>query len=112
MHHGIKEIEPIKLFDQLQTGAQQYNLIDIREHSEIAAGTIHGAVHIPMVTLPLHKEQLDTETPTVIICRSGARSAQACMYLGQHGFENIYNLRGGILGWARSGLPATLPETV
>jgi rhodanese-related sulfurtransferase len=107
----VKEIEPFELFDQLQSGANNYKLIDIREHNEVATGTVPGAVHIPMVRLPFHTEQLDPETPTVMICRSGARSAQACMFLGQQGFENIYNLRGGIIGWARSGLPAGMPET-
>jgi len=111
MHHMVKEIEPFELFDELQNGAKQYNLIDIREPNEVAAGTVPGAVHIPMVRLPFQTQQLDPEIPTVMICRSGARSAQACMYLGQQGFENVYNLRGGIMGWARSGLPAALPET-
>jgi rhodanese-related sulfurtransferase len=111
MYHMVKEIEPFELFDQLQSGAKQYKLIDIREHNEVASGTVPGAVHIPMVTLPMRTQDLDPDTPTVMICRSGARSAQACMYLGQQGFEKIYNLRGGIMGWARSGLPAALPET-
>jgi rhodanese-related sulfurtransferase len=46
----------------------------------------------------------------VMVCHSGARSAQACMFLQQQGFADVYNLRGGMLGWAHSSLPITLPQ--
>ncbi|MCG7945311.1 MAG: rhodanese-like domain-containing protein, partial [Candidatus Thiodiazotropha taylori] len=39
----------------------------------------------------------------ILYCHSGARSYHACAYLAQQGFDNAVNLRGGILGWARSG---------
>jgi len=39
----------------------------------------------------------------VIICRSGARSAQACLFLKQQGFSDVHNLRGGMMGWVQSG---------
>ena len=45
----------------------------------------------------------------VIVCRSGNRSAQACMFMQQQGFDKVLNLRGGMLAWAQSGLPAVAP---
>jgi rhodanese-related sulfurtransferase len=39
----------------------------------------------------------------VIYCRSGARSYHACSYLMQQGYQNVTNLRGGIIAWARGG---------
>ena len=45
--------------------------------------------------------------PLVLICMSGARSAQACGFLAQRGFDKLYNLNGGLAAWARAGLPLT-----
>jgi rhodanese-related sulfurtransferase len=39
----------------------------------------------------------------VIYCRSGARSYHTCQFLAQQGFDNVVNLRGGIIAWARHG---------
>jgi rhodanese-related sulfurtransferase len=41
-----------------------------------------------------------------MVCRSGARSAQACMFLQQQGFSNVFNLRGGMIAWVQGGFPA------
>ncbi|MGD8524778.1 MAG: rhodanese-like domain-containing protein, partial [Thioalkalispiraceae bacterium] len=38
--------------------------------------------------------------------------AQACAFLQQQGYDNVYNLRGGMMGWAGSGLPVNLPEAI
>jgi hypothetical protein len=39
----------------------------------------------------------------VLYCRSGARSYHACNFLNQQGIDNVINLRGGIIAWARNG---------
>jgi len=39
----------------------------------------------------------------VLYCRNGARSYHTCVYLMEQGFDNVVNLRGGILDWARGG---------
>jgi rhodanese-related sulfurtransferase len=57
-------------------------------------------------TLPIKVHELPKDEKLVMVCRSGARSAQACMFLQQHGFSNVYNLRGGMMGWVQSGFPA------
>lgn len=44
-------------------------------------------------------DQLDPTKAYVFICRSGNRSLQACLYLQSQGFEHVYNLRGGMMGW-------------
>jgi rhodanese-related sulfurtransferase len=45
--------------------------------------------------------------PIITVCRSGARSGQACRILRQHGFERVYNLKGGMQAWAAANMPAT-----
>jgi rhodanese-related sulfurtransferase len=54
--------------------------------------------------LPLVADQIENQKPVILICRSGARSAQACAFLASKGFGNVYNLRGGVMGWAQAGM--------
>ena len=101
MYFNINEIEAPELAERLQV--QTPRVIDVREMQEIAAGTVPGAEPMPMTTLPARLHELDRNDELVIICRSGARSAQVCMFLQQNGYENVFNLRGGMISWARSG---------
>lgn len=78
-------------------------LVDIRTPAEVAQAAIPGAVHLPMHLLPLRANELPTDRDVVLYCRSGARSYHACAYLAQQGIENVINLRGGIIAWAREG---------
>ena len=78
-------------------------LVDIRTAAEVAQGAIPDAIHIPMHLLPLRAAELPRDTDVVLYCRSGARSYHACQFLGQQGFSNVINLRGGIIAWARHG---------
>ena len=99
---SIKEVDALGL-QQMQAGGEVV-MIDVRTDVEFAQGSIRGAKHLPLHMLPLMADQLENAKPVVLICRSGARSAQACAFLAQKGFENVYNLRGGVMGWAQAGL--------
>lgn len=80
-------------------------IVDVRTASEVARGTIAGATHIELSTLPARHSELDRDSPVVFICQSGARSGQACAYLSQRGFSRAGNLAGGIAGWVGAGMP-------
>ena len=82
-------------------------LLDVRTDAEVARGVIAGARHIPLHLLPVRYTELKPDMATVIYCQSGGRSAQACAWLGDQGFENVFNLQGGITAWSREGLPLT-----
>ncbi|HMM46455.1 MAG TPA: rhodanese-like domain-containing protein [Thiobacillaceae bacterium] len=86
-----------------QIAAQGAHLIDVRTEAEVAQGVIDGAIHIPLHLLPLRTADIPQDTPVVIYCRSGARSAQACAFMAARGYGNMHNLAGGIMAWARSG---------
>ena len=111
MFSSIKEIEAPKLAELLGQKAD-IQVVDIRQPAEIASGTVPGAEVMPMHTIPLRIQDIKQDKPVVLVCRSGARSAQACMFLAQNGYENIYNLRGGLMGWAGSGQQLGLPQAV
>lgn len=72
-------------------------LLDVRRPDEVAQGTLPGAVNIPLDELPDRVAELDPTRRTVVLCRSGGRSALAAEYLAASGFGDVVNLEGGIL---------------
>jgi len=107
----IKEIEVTELA-QLKEKGESVRVIDIRQPAELNAGMIPGAEALPMHLIPVRMNELKQDETLIMVCRSGARSAQACMFLEQQGFEKVYNLRGGMMAWAGTGLEIGLPQAV
>ncbi len=79
-------------------------LLDVREDDEWAAGHAVGAVHIPLGQLPVRLGELDLDDPVHVVCRSGARSAQAVAWLNENGADAV-NVAGGMGAWAEAGRP-------
>ncbi|MCU7807582.1 MAG: sulfurtransferase [Candidatus Thiodiazotropha sp. (ex Semelilucina semeliformis)] len=98
----IKEIDAFDLQSRIAEG-DDLILLDIRSEGELAQGVLPEAQHLPMHLIPLRISELPKDKDVILYCHSGARSYHACAYLAQQGYENTINLRGGILGWARSG---------
>ena len=109
MYFNINEIEAAELADWVSEQEIPFKIIDVREMNEVNAGTIPQAHAMPLATVPLRLQELNKEEKLVFICRSGARSAQACAYMQQNGFNNVYNLRGGVFAWANAGQPIGYP---
>jgi rhodanese-related sulfurtransferase len=105
--NSIKEIDAPELAVWVNEKHHKMRVIDVRGMHEIASGTVSGAEAVPLHTLPVRLGEFKQDEKLVFICRSGARSAQACMFLQQQGYDNVYNLRGGMLGWVQSGLEAS-----
>ena len=80
-------------------------LIDVRTPKEMTQASIASGKPMPLNTLPARLNEVPRDERVVFYCRTGARSAQACMYLTQLGYDNVYNLYGGILNWAQKGFP-------
>jgi rhodanese-related sulfurtransferase len=89
----------------------EIQIVDVREPYEWEAGRIEGAVHIPLNDLMGGKgiEDLDTAKPVAVVCRSGNRSELASLMLKARGFD-AHNMRDGMEGWAKEGLPFSTPE--
>jgi rhodanese-related sulfurtransferase len=79
-------------------------LLDVREQDEWDAGHAPDAVHIPLGDLPERVGELDPDARVLVVCHSGARSARATAWLNQGGYDAA-NLDGGMVDWARAGLP-------
>ncbi len=103
---NVKEIDTHQFAEWVEEEGHQMRVIDVRQMEEIAQGTVPKAEALPLHTLPLKVSELDKSEKLVMVCRSGARSAQACMFLQQQGFSNVFNLRGGMMAWVQGGFPA------
>lgn len=82
-------------------------VLDVREDKEIQAGKIKDARHITLGQLSSRISELgnDKQRPILVYCRSGSRSGHACQMLTKAGYEDVYNLAGGILAWESANLP-------
>src|SRR5512135_1075922 len=104
--HSVKEIDAHELSKWVSTPDHAIRVIDVRQMEEIAMGTVPKAEALPLHTLPARHHELPKEEKLVMVCRSGARSAQAWMFREQQGCSNVYKLRGGVMGWVQSGFHA------
>lgn len=103
----VKEIT-VQEFLQWQTLGEKYQLIDVREPHEYEAANI-GAELIPLATVASNADRFEKDVKVVVHCRSGVRSAKAIRELeDKFGFDNLYNLKGGILAY----LEEVQPEAV
>jgi len=80
-------------------------VLDVRGASEYEAGHLPGVRNIPVGYLTEHLDELPRETPLVLHCQGGARSAIAASVLRAHGFANVLNMTGGFAAWESAGLP-------
>ena len=90
----------VKELHQMMENDDDFQLIDVREPDEVELAEM-GGQHIPMGEIMSRVDEIKRDIPVVIHCRSGARSAAVVTALENNlGFDNLYNLRGGILAWA------------
>lgn len=75
--------------------------LDVRTPEEFNEGHIEGAVLINFFDEDFKEqaEALDKDKPVYIYCRSGNRSQKAGMILTQMGFQEVYNIEAGYIGW-------------
>lgn len=90
-------------FKEKMKSLKKYNLIDVRTKNEYDRGTIEGAINIDYLG-PNFKEELnklDKETPVLMFCQSGGRSAKALRIFGDLGFSYVLELAGGYGSWTK-----------
>jgi sulfur-carrier protein adenylyltransferase/sulfurtransferase len=103
----MKEIT-VQELKKLIDSKTDFQLIDVREPHEYDVCNLEGEL-IPMADVPHNMDKIATDKQVVIHCRSGRRSGDILLWLEKnHGFENLYNLKGGILAWAKE-IDPTMP---
>src|SRR5436305_123600 len=100
----IREVSPEEAAELLASQPAPA-FIDVRERDEVEQGTIPGATHIPRGNLESRVEQhvLDRETPIVVYCAGGSRSAYAAKTLGELGYTDVVSMQSGFTRWKQAG---------
>ena len=86
---------------ELRDAGDDHFLLDVREPHEQAICRIDGATLIPLGELENRTSELPNCKRILVHCKSGGRSARAVSKLRELGFENVWNVSGGIIAWAR-----------
>lgn len=94
-----KSILPSQVAERLKNG-DSFRFIDVREPIEFQIARVEGAELFPMSRFNEWIDKLNPEEEIIVMCHHGVRSANVCMFLVQNGFENVYNLEGGIDLWS------------
>jgi adenylyltransferase/sulfurtransferase len=91
----------VKELKRMMDEGEDFKLIDVREPHEFEFVNM-GAELIPLSSVLDNANKIPKKKKVIIHCRSGARSGNAILILeAQLGFDNLYNLEGGILAWAK-----------
>ena len=82
-------------------------ILDIRESTELNQGVIKNSEHISFTAL---KTSLDSikkyqDRPTIVYCKSGARSTSASNILIDNNYNEVYSMKGGYDAWVSENLP-------
>ncbi|MDZ4683325.1 MAG: rhodanese-like domain-containing protein [Saprospiraceae bacterium] len=97
---GTKKYKDARADEFLKLLGETQNtvLLDVRTPAEFAGGKVKGAVNLDIYNpnFSASIDKLNKNKTYFVYCRSGARSGQACNLMADRGFENLYNLVGGI----------------
>ena len=97
---NVKNIESEE-FQRIRKENKDAILLDVRTHMEHNNGHIPGSILLNLQDALFHHklDELDPDKTYLVYCRSGNRSMIACRMMDNKGFENLYNLKGGIMRW-------------
>ncbi len=104
----VKEIDVQELKKWKDSGVD-FDLVDVREPNEYDLTHIGGKL-IPLGQVSSRTSEISKDRKVVIMCRSGKRSSNAIIELQKSfGYENLLNLKGGILAWS-SEIDSNIPR--
>ena len=92
---AFKQVHVSQVRELVESGAL---IIDVREPKEFERSHIRTAVNIPLSQLRDRLDEIPTDRPVYLHCRSSQRSYNACLCLQAHGFKDVYNISGSYLG--------------
>ncbi len=98
---GVNTDEAVRLFND------DAFLLDVRTAGEYKEGFIGEALNVSVseIDVNMNKMPKDKEASILVYCQTGARSSKAAARLAKEGYQNVFNLNGGIAAWQTAGLP-------
>lgn len=105
MIYGIKGITPAQAIQVVNR--EDGMIVDVCEPTEFREGRPPNSMNVPLSSFGQNVARLEKykKRPVVVSCRSGNRSVRAAVMLRKQGFEKVFSLSGGLLGWQRDNLP-------
>ena len=105
----VKEICPTKTQALIKNGAL---LIDVREKEEVAqlAFDVPNIINIPLSIFEEHYTEIPKDREVVLVCKAGIRSLRATGFMVYNGYDNVINMKHGMIRWAQKGFP-TIGDT-
>lgn len=97
-------LKPREAFSMVSQRGDLY-LLDVRTPGEYRQAHLDGAHLIPIDEFAKRLAEVPKNRPILVYCAVGSRSAQAANFLARQGYQEIYNLDGGIYSWAQNGYP-------
>lgn len=82
-----------------------YLLVDVREDYEYEDGHLPGAISIPMSEFQARFDEIEQDKTVILVCATGNRSGMVAEFMVAQGYEDVYNLLDGTVGWMQRGLP-------
>ena len=104
----IKETDVDEVKERLDRG-DKFLLVDVREESEFAKDHLPGAIYLGkgVIERDIEGRVPDLNTPMVLYCGGGFRSAMAADNLQKMGYTNVISMDGGVRGWREKNFPMT-----
>jgi rhodanese-related sulfurtransferase len=101
----LQNLKPLEFRQQIE--AENCLIIDVRNPEEWALAHIEQAKLIPLANLAqnINQHTEDRQNAVYVYCQHGVRSHQAGLLLLSLGFEQVYQLEGGLAQWIGAGLP-------
>lgn len=100
----LKSISPVEAL-QMQQSRSDLVFLDVRTPQERSYGAIPGTRLVSIYDLMKGAIPLPKDKPILLVCAVGGRSYVAAQVMSRQGFQEVYNLSGGISEWAKAGLP-------
>lgn len=97
----ITSVEAKKMLDR----SRNIYLLDVRTPDERRQGYIAGSVLIPIDTIERRIAEVPKNRPVIVYCAVGSRSRAVSQALANSGYPEVYNMKDGIFGWYKNGLP-------
>jgi rhodanese-related sulfurtransferase len=104
----VREVSIDDVKARLDRG-DKFVLVDVREESEYAKDHLPGAIHVGkgVIERDIEERVPELNTPVVLYCGGGYRSALAADNLQKMGYSNVLSMNGGIRGWRERHFPLT-----
>jgi SulP family sulfate permease len=101
----LKHLKVVEFEDAVAEAGDRALLIDVREPEEYARGHLPNSRLLPLREVIGALEDLPRDRPIFLVSRSGRRSTRAMRLFADVGFDEVFNLKGGILSWKARGRP-------